>query len=219
MKLKNTYVIGTNIMFYEIEMLSEMVDSIIQAVDGIENPENVNVEMCWNTQQYLENIDHTGSMALYKRYQEQMSRLAAIGIKLHEKVRTDAFRFYNIAQYRRDLNHNWCENVDFVMWGETDSLWPKETFHAIEQISEYARGINVHRYIISFAYRKNWDQSWNYVTHPDFEHVDYVDEHDWIMNNPASSKSYMSLDEMNIINAQATDFDIRELNVPKFDGS
>ena len=41
MKLKNKYVIGTHVMFYEIEMFPELVQSIINALGTVDNPENV----------------------------------------------------------------------------------------------------------------------------------------------------------------------------------
>ena len=37
MKLNNKYIIGTNIMFYEIEIASEFVQSLIDGVKPIEN--------------------------------------------------------------------------------------------------------------------------------------------------------------------------------------
>ena len=49
-------------------------------------------------------------------------------------VETDEFYFH--ADYRRDLNYNYCKKVDYVMWGETDSFFPKEAFDVIETLSE-----------------------------------------------------------------------------------
>ena len=40
-ELKNKYVIGTHVMFYEVEMISEFVQSIYDATGGIENPDNI----------------------------------------------------------------------------------------------------------------------------------------------------------------------------------
>ena len=42
MYLKNKYVIGCHVMFYEIEMVDEYVQSCLNFCDDVENKENVN---------------------------------------------------------------------------------------------------------------------------------------------------------------------------------
>lgn len=219
--LKNRYVVGCLVMFYEIEMLWEYVDSIIAATEGVENRENITIDFCWNTQQYLESIDDSviDENGLTGKFAIQISRLRAHGLEPRVLYKTDSNPFYNIAQYRRDLNHEYCGDVDFVIWGETDSLFPAETFNAIESVDQYAKSQNIHRYVLSFAYRKNWDPSWDVLTHPFFESVQYVDQKEWLISNEASSKSYMTLERMNEINAMSPEYDIRMINEPKFDGS
>ena len=220
MILRNKYVIGCHVMFYEIEMLWEYVDSLLGALSTVENRENVTIDFCWNTQQYLETIDPGIDISdLSSKFAIQISRLRAGGFESRVLYKTDSNKFYNIAQYRRDLNHEYCDDVDFVLWGETDSLFPAETFNVIERISEYAASVNKHRYIVSFADRKNWDASWDVITHPMFEHVQYIDDKDWLINAEASSKSYMTLERMNTINSATGEYDIRIINYPKFDGS
>ena len=53
MKLNNKYIIGF-IMFYEIDMVEEYLNSVHLALQDIENKENVKVEMMWNLSQYFE---------------------------------------------------------------------------------------------------------------------------------------------------------------------
>ena len=57
MKLKNKYIIGTHVMFYEIEALKDMVQSYKNAVDEIENKENVTFELFFNMSETFESID------------------------------------------------------------------------------------------------------------------------------------------------------------------
>jgi len=57
MKLNNKYIIGTHIMFYEIDMVGEHIDSIINAVQDIDNPENVTVKLLLNKSEYFERIN------------------------------------------------------------------------------------------------------------------------------------------------------------------
>ena len=45
MKLENKYIIGTNVMFYEIEILHENIDAYIQCCKDIENPKNIEPEI------------------------------------------------------------------------------------------------------------------------------------------------------------------------------
>ena len=52
-----------------------------------------------------------------------------------------------------------------------------------------------------------------------FENVQYIDRPEWTMVDEASSKSYMSMERMEEINAMAGELDIRILTEPKFDGS
>ena len=221
MRLKNRYVIGTLVMFYEIEMLQEYVDSILQMVRGIENPENIHIHFCWNMQEHLESVDEVkmSKSALRQKFFRIIKLLQEANLNVVVDEKGNFNRFHNIAQYRRDLNHDWCEKVDFVIWGETDSLFPMQGIEAIETVSEYANNNGISRYTLTFAYRKNWDESWDPLTHVDFEGIKYVDDKDWIMNNIASSKSYMTIEQMNEINDRIDGFDLRILDHPKFDGS
>ena len=56
-KLKNRYVIGTHVMFFEIEMFKDFIDGLINLLETVENKENVIVDLCFNLSQKLEKID------------------------------------------------------------------------------------------------------------------------------------------------------------------
>ena len=56
-ELKNKYIVGTHIMFYEIEMVDEYVQSCLNFCDDVENKENVIFDFTWNVSEYLEKID------------------------------------------------------------------------------------------------------------------------------------------------------------------
>jgi hypothetical protein len=221
MKLHKKYVIGALIMFYEIEMLGEYFQSIINMVDGVENPENVTVHLCWNTQEYLESVDleKTSKVALLKKFDRLVKNLIEAGLSVIIDYKDNDDTFYNIAQYRRDLNYNYCEKADFIFWGETDSMFPAQGLEIVENVSQYAQSQDIHRYTLTFGYRKNWDSSWDVLTHSMYESTEYVDNPEWTMNNEASSKSYMTMERMNEINNLATEPDVRIIKQPKFDGS
>jgi len=222
MFLKNKYIIGVHVMFYEIEMFPEYIDSCIGMMRGIENPENVTFHFTWNVSEYFERIN-TQLITLDElndKFHSQVSRLITqTSACTLTDVKDNTTDVYNIADYRRDLNYNFCVKNDFVLWGETDSLWPRETFQVLEQVDEYALQNNIFKYILFFSERKMWDSSWLPVEHNDFTHIQFVDNNDWALNNIASSKSYMTLDQMYEINNKTENLDIRILNIPKFDGS
>jgi hypothetical protein len=221
MKLKNTYIVGVHVMFYEIEMLSEYIDSCIGMVGGIVNKDNITFHFTWNTSEYFEHID-TSSISLTElnmRFYQCIDRLERFGCKLEIELKNNDNEIYNIADYRRDLNYNFCRSNDFVLWGETDSLWPRETLEIIEQVDEYAYTQNVNKYVLFFSERKMWDPSWKVIEHNDFTDEEFIDNNEWHLNHWASSKSYMTLQQMYEINDKAQELDIRILTTPKFDGS
>lgn len=222
MKLKNKYIVGVHVMFYEIEMFSEYIDSCVGMMRDIENPKNVTFHFTWNTSEYFEKIDinKISKDTLDKKFYSEVDRLVSItNALILIDTKDNNQPVYNIADYRRDLNYNHCTQNNFVLWGETDSFWPKETLSTIEQIDEYAISQNIFKYVLFFSERKMWDDSWKVIEHNDFTNETFIDTPDWNLTNWASSKSYMTLEQMYEINDKATELDVRILNSPKFDGS
>jgi len=221
-KLNNKYVIGTHVMWFEIEMYKDFVDGLINLMKTVENLENVAIDICFNMTERLETIDREKIQPeelLYK-FNEQTDRLMiTLGSRVRVKTRiTDKDDFYFHADYRRDLNYNYCKKVDYVMWGETDSFFPREAFQVIETLSEYAKEQNLHRYLLSFADRKMWDSSWDSLVHVDYESHIFVDDDKGHLN-PNQAKSTMSIDKMNEINAKADEFDFNYITEPKISGA
>ena len=157
---------------------------------------------------------------LISQFQEGINKLqhklAIPNIKYWIHNTSDGFYFH--ADYRRDLNYNYCKKVDYVMWGETDSFFPKEAFQAIETLSAYTDEQNIHKYILSFADRKMWDSSWDPLVHPKFEKLTFVDD-DKSHLNPNQAKSPLSIKKMNEINSESKEFDFIYLKKPKIRSS
>jgi len=221
MKLKNKYIVGVHVMFYEIEMLSEYVDACIGMIQEVDNKENVTFHFTWNISEYFEKIDINtiSAQELNDKFYSQINRIKQFGSELLVEIKDNNSEVYNIADYRRDLNYKYCTKYDFVLWGETDSFWPKESLTIIEQINDYAISQNINKYVLFFSERKMWDDGWKVIEHNDFTNVQFIDNNDWALNNLASSKSYMTLQQMYEINDKAKELDVRILNIPKFDGS
>lgn len=221
MKLKNTYIVGVHVMFYEIEMLEEYLRSCKGMIEQVDNLENIMFHFAWNITEHFEGVATRPNDLTNRAFNLINSYLpeACITIECYGYPEFHNDHVYNIADYRRELNDKYCMDYDFILWGETDSLWPRETLHIIEQVDDYAQSTHVNKYILSFAERKMWDESWKIIEHPDYTDVEYQDTDDWVLNNPASSKSYMTLEEMYAINNKTSELSIAILSEPKFDGS
>ena len=57
MLLKNKYVIGTHVMFFEIEMYKDFIDGLLNLLEDVENKDNVTIDLCLNLSQKIERID------------------------------------------------------------------------------------------------------------------------------------------------------------------
>ena len=218
-KLKNKYVIGTHIMWFEIEMYKDFIDGMVNLLDTVDNRKNVTIDLCLNLSQHLEKID-TDKITedeIIDKFNTGVSRIRELGYEV-KTTQVEKDEFYLHTDYRRDLNYNYCKKVDYVMWGETDSFFPREAFQAIETLSNYTNEQNIHRYILSFADRKMWDASWDALVHNDYINHTFVDD-DKQHLNLNQAKSPLPIEKMNEINAKAKEFDFTYIKYPKISGS
>ena len=206
-------------MFFEIEMFKDFVDGMVNLLETVENKENVTVDLCFNLSQKLEKIDtdKIDTTTLITKFEAGVTRISDLGVTVESRIHS-GYDFYFHADYRRDLNYNYCKKVDYVMWGETDSFFPKEAFDVIETLSEYTRKQNIHRYLLSFSDRKMWDSSWDPLVHTDYEKLEFIDDEGGHLN-PNQAKSQLSIEKMNEINAKAKEFDFTYINKPKISGA
>lgn len=246
MILKNKYFFGCQVQYYELEMFQEHINSLKQMVENVDNKENITFHFLINFQQHFEKIDWQkfyedygrGKFFINERYgfalwKEEFSKIygqipypCKLNIEYKFSKELESYNeipvevpFYNIADYRRDISWNNCTSHDFVCWSETDSLWPKQTLEVIEGLMNVV-GEQFPKFVANFAGRKNWDSSWDQIVHPLYEKVQYQDNDEWIFNNEASEKSYMSLERMNEINdIDMSKIEIHSLTEPKADGS
>ena len=220
MKLNNKYVVGTNVMWFEIEMYEDFIKGLVNLLDNdIENKENVMIDLCLNLSQHLEKLDVSKITEdkIIDKFYKGVDRIKELGYEVNTfQVERDEFYFH--ADYRRDLNYNYCKKVDYVMWGETDSFFPKEAFEALENLSNYTNEEGIHKYIACFADRKMWDSSWDDTVHTDYVDIEFVDD-DKQHLNLNQSKSQLPIETMNEINSTIDELDIRVINYPKLDGS
>ena len=218
-KLKNKYVIGTHVMWFEIEMYADFIDGMVNLLETVENKENVTIDLCFNMLQHFEKVDtdKIKKHELVIKFKKGVATLESMGFIVNQEIK-DGDEFYFHTDYRRDLNYNYCKKVDYVMWGETDSFFPREAFQVIEALSNYADSQNIHRYLLSFADRKMWDASWDPLVHVDYRDVEFIDDDNGHLN-PNQAKSPMSVGKMNEINARADEFDFSYIKHPKISGA
>jgi hypothetical protein len=220
LKVKNTFAIGCLIQWYEIEMIEEYLQSVKNAVDMIDNKENIIIDLYFNCSQMLEKIDESQMdiSKIKEKYNDMIHDM--FGHIDYGQYNIRPFMnevsniFYTIADYRRDFNDKYCREVDVLMWGESDSLIPRQTFQILDNLHSSVKQ-NTPKYVTFFGTCKMWDDSWLPIEHNEFTDKPFVDgdtENWW------SLRYNMTIDEMNKFNDKVEDLDIRSLNQYKFNG-
>lgn len=220
MKLNNTFAIGCLIQWYEIELIEEYLQSVKNAVDVVDNKENVIIDLYFNCSQELEKVDE-GQITISDikhKYRDIIKKLFGDleygGYNIHSYINDVSNSMYTIADYRRDFNDNYCIKVDVLMWGESDSLIPRQTFQILDNLHTSVKE-NTPKYVSFFGTCKMWDESWLPIEHTEFTDKPFVDgdtENWW------SLRYNMNIDEMNSFNDKIEDLDIRSINQYKFNG-
>ena len=213
MKIKNKIAIGCLVQFYEIDIIEDYLKSVKYAREDIENKENIEVDICLNLNQGLEQLDESKINML--DIKERMDTLVGDNIGyLNLRYWVNTERIYTIADYRRDFNDRYCERVDVLMWGESDSLIPRQTFEIIDNVHNAAKE-STPKYVGFFSTCKMWDDTWKVLEHPDFTDKPFIemDTENWW-----SLRYNMSQEEMDKINDKVEDLDIQVTQNLKFNG-
>jgi hypothetical protein len=210
-------------------MVGEYLQSVKNSLDNIENKKNVTIDLYFNCSQALEKIDEnqmTISDIKHKYnkllkdifdYNEDINSLVECDYNINSFVDEDVNGLYTIANYRRDFNNKYCDEVDVLMWGESDSLIPKQTFEILDNMHSSVRD-KTPKYISFFATCKMWDQSWKVLEHPDFTDRPFIDIDTIDTENWWSLRYNMNIDEMNEINEKVNDVDVNMVKPFKFNG-
>ena len=221
-KLKTKFAIGCLVQWYEIEMVEEYLQSVKNAIEPIENKKNVTVDLYLNVDQSLEKIDESQTTIedIEYRFSRMIHRVFAGPGYYHvvggnRTLNREKKDIYTIADYRRWFNDYYCEKVDVLMWGESDSLIPKQTFEILDNLHTTAINGDTPKYVGFFSTCKMWDDSWKVLEHPDFTDKPFIDgdtENWW------SLRYTMNRKEMDEINDKVEDLDIQVTHQYKFNG-
>ena len=228
MQIKNKYCIGMHVQFYEIDMVKEHIQSLINAVNTVENKDNITIDLFYNISEFFEKInrEEISKDDLITKFLSLVKSVESTGCNVTYTIYEDNDNPITMVDYRRDLNYHGCVDNDYVIWGESDALLPKEAFSTLDSIKEYANQNNIHRYVVTFALRKMWDDSWKVLEHTEFTDKQYYEtelpdgtRNEKAFTEPHSIRYSMSIDEMNEINQRCDELDVRVLKQPQFDGS
>ena len=198
----------------------KVIDGIINAIETVDNKKNITVDLFYNISEYFEkiNTEEVSKDKLIDKFKSLVTSLENTGCNVTYKIYEDNDKPITMVDYRRDLNYNYCKKVDYVMWGETDSFFPKEALQSLEVLSQYTKQQGIHRYITCFADRKMWDSSWDATVHRDYLDVEFVDDENQ-HKNLNQAKSPLPIETMNEINSKVDEFDIMMIDYQKIDGS
>ena len=198
-----TIAIGCIIQWYEVEMYEEYLDSVVSAINFMDDKRKVIVDLCFYLSQNLEQID-TSLMTIdniKERFINSEKKMLDNGINCVVNYYKDD-KIFSISDYRREFNNKYCEEVDVLMCGESDSLIPRQTFDILDSL--HANNINngIYKYLGFFGTNKMWDDSWKVIEHTDFTDKPFIHEDN---DNWWSINYITTLDEVNKIKGNYED--------------
>tara|TARA_R110001592_G_scaffold274197_1_gene541162 strand:- start:2465 stop:3424 length:960 start_codon:yes stop_codon:yes gene_type:complete len=208
--MKTKFAIGCLVQWYEVDIIGEYIETLKNAIDEYDGEirvdfcvvENQDLEKCISTEKLQECID---------------SIINQINTVKNSYYTSKDFKpnIYTIADYRRDFNDKYCEQVDVLMWGESDALIPKQTFNILDNLHKMSLQNNNPKYLAFFGTCKMWDNTWSPLEHPDFTDKPFI-ENDY--DNWWSLKYTMDKDEMNKINNKTDELSVKIIPQHKFNG-
>ena len=103
MELKNKYVIGTHVMFFEIEMYKDFIDGLVNLLEPVKNKKYVTIDLCFNLSQKIEKIDYDkiSEEDLVAKFNDGVKTIEKLGYRVVTRiVDKDEFYFHELLQYR-----------------------------------------------------------------------------------------------------------------------
>tara|TARA_R100001594_G_scaffold61044_2_gene95063 strand:+ start:6784 stop:7737 length:954 start_codon:yes stop_codon:yes gene_type:complete len=204
--METKFAIGCLVQWYECDIIEEYVESLKEAIETYNG--EVQVDFTIVTNEDLEKcIDE-------ERKEKCIEKIRYVLMRNLFKHRITT-ELHTIADYRREFNTNYCDEVDVLIWGESDAILPKQMFTILDNLHQMSLQNNNTKYLAFFGGCKMWDESWKELEHPDFTDKPFIegDTKNWW-----SLRYTMSKDEMNKINNKTDELDVRVLPQHKFNG-
>ena len=200
---KTKFAIGCLVQWYEVEIINEYLDTLKESIQEYDGDVVIDVTLVLN--QDLENTSLGES-----EFEEVKERIRhSIGDSV---IYRELHELHTIADYRRDFNERYCDDVDVLIWGESDMLVPRQMFNSLDTLHQ---NIDTPKYVATFGISKMWDDSWKVLEHPDFTDKPFI-ENDY--DNWWSVKYTMTKDEMNVINDKTDELQVIVSPTHKFNG-
>ena len=191
---KTKFAIGCLVQWYEVDIIGEYIETLKDAIDHYDGEVLVDFTICMNQE-----LEKCISEQQLEKCRIWIGNLI-MDIRFKTKI---SYELVTISDYRREFNDKFCEEVDVLVWGESDMLVPKQMFEALDMLHQ---NNNTPKYLATFGCCKMWDDSWKPLEHVDFTDKPFEDvpgsERNWWMLNYTMNK-----EEMNKFN------DVEELNV------
>ena len=212
--MKTKFAIGCLVQWYEIEIIEEYIESLKDAIDIYDG--EILLDFTFITCQELEKIEGADMADIIARWRKIITLLNDKGYKVCDRFE---YRLHTIADYRRLFNTNYCDQVDVLIWGESDALLPKQMFGILDNLHQMSLQNNNPKYLSFFGMCKMWDDSWKTLEHPDFTDKPFYDKPEQFKPDHWWSLRYtMTKDEMNKINNKTDELDVKIMPQHKFNG-
>ena len=202
--MKTKFAIGCLVQWYECDIIEEYVDSLKEAIEQYDGQVicdftivgNQDLETCTSEEQLDECIMKIESICNFGnvRYTKDL---------------------HTIADYRKGFNDDYCEQIDVLIWGESDAILPKQMFVVLDSLHQTSLQNNNPKYLAFFGTCKMWDESWSPIEHVDFTDKPFIDNDE---ANWWSLRYDMTKQEMNKINDKVDTLDVRVVSPHKFNG-
>jgi len=206
--MKTKFAIGCLVQWFECDIIEEYIDSLNDAIKSYDGQVIVDVTIIVN-----EDLEK----CISPKQKDMCLNKIGEAIPFGNVQFTDDL--VTIADYRRNFNNEYCDQVDVLMWGESDALIPKQTFVILDNLHRSSLQNNNPKYLAFFGTCKMWDNTWLPLEHPDFtdkpfysEPEDFKPDHWW------SLRYTMTKEEMNKINNKTDELDVRIMPQHKFNG-
>ena len=157
-ELKNKIAIGCIVQWYEVDIYDNYIESVLNSLNNIKNKKNITIDLCFYLSQNIEEVDESQitMQKIFKKFLKTRDKIVTSGanskIRFYPASNADFnnknLNKYTIADYRREFNDEYCNEVDILMWGETDSLIPKQTFEVLDLLHTNNINQKVYKYYL-----------------------------------------------------------------------
>jgi len=209
---KTKFAIGCLVQWFECDIIEEYVDSLKDAIEAYDDSSRPQVIVDF-TVVMNQDLEKCISKEQMNKCIEKIESICNLGnVRYTDDLHT-------IANYRKGFNDDYCEQVDVLIWGESDALLPKQMFTVLDNLHKMSLQNNNPKYLAFFGTCKMWDASWKPLEHPDFTDKPFYDKPEQFKPDHWWSLRYtMTKDEMNKINDKTNELDVQILPQHKFNG-